>query len=99
MLHNLCLSSLWVGPFCYHTQFYHYVFEPRYVQLIRHISNGHKLFAIPRLKGPSLCTEEKELQQEHPPIHNIAGIAKIMQIQNYHKIGLIFGLWVSQPCI
>ena len=63
-----------------HTVLPLHVFEPRYVQLIRHISNGHKLFAIPRLKDPSLCTEE-ELQQEHPPIHNIAGIAKIMQIQ------------------
>ena len=50
-----------------HTVLPLHVFEPRYVQLIRHIEKGHQLFAIPRLKDPSLCTEE-ELQQESPAI-------------------------------
>ena len=63
-----------------HTVLPLHVFEPRYVQLIRHIEKGHKLFAIPRIKDISLYTE-KEQQQEQPPIHNIAGIARIMQIQ------------------
>ena len=63
-----------------HTVLPLHVFEPRYVQLIRHIEKGHKLFAIPRTKDESLCTEE-ELLQEYPPTHKIAGVAKIMQIQ------------------
>ena len=63
-----------------HTVLPLHVFEPRYVQLIRHIEKGHKLFAIPRIKDESLCTEE-ELLQEYPPINKIAGVAKIMQIQ------------------
>ena len=63
-----------------HTVLPLHVFEPRYVQLIRHIQNSHQLFAIPRLKDQSLLNET-EYAQEQPPIHSIAGIAKIMQIE------------------
>jgi Lon protease-like protein len=73
-----------------HTVLPLHVFEPRYVQLVRHIQNSHHLFAIPRLKDISLCTKE-ELQKEQPPIHRIAGIAKIMQVQELPKNR--FNIW------
>ena len=82
-----------------HTVLPLHVFEPRYVQLIRHIEKGHILFAIPRLKDESLCTEE-ELLQEYPPIHKIAGVAKIMQIQELPQNRFnIWTLGVATMCI
>jgi Lon protease-like protein len=59
-----------------HTVLPLHVFEPRYVQLVRHIQKGHNLFAIPRMKESSSCDDGDQLL-----IHRIAGIAKIMQIQ------------------
>ena len=63
-----------------HTVLPLHVFEPRYVQLIRHIQKSHQLFAIPRLKDHVFFTETERIQDQ-PPIHSIAGIAKIMQIE------------------
>lgn len=63
-----------------HTVLPLHVFEPRYVQLIRHIQKSHQLFAIPRLIEQDFFTETERIQDQ-PPIHTIAGIAKIMQVE------------------
>ena len=43
-----------------------HVFEPRYVQLVKHIKENHNLFAIPRLKDLHDMTDEEKLLHQHP---------------------------------
>ena len=73
-----------------HTVLPLHVFEPRYVQLIRHIQNSHHMFAIPRLKDPSFFSEAEQIQDQ-PPIHSVAGIAKIMQVEELQNNR--FNIW------
>ena len=69
-----------------HTVLPLHVFEPIRATHPSYIEWTQTLCYPPQ--DPSLCTEE-ELQQEHPPIHNIAGIAKYANPSTTNR----FNIW------